>query len=896
MQGVLEFALLGLGTGAIYALLAQGIVLIFRGSGIVNLAHGAIAMVSAYVFLHLRQGGWSIGTDMVASVAVAVGISILIDQVVLRYLRRASSVTRLIATLGVLLVLQALGTIWWGSTTAVVLPIFTIHQINIFGATMGSDRLILLVVALVVTASLTVVLKYTKLGWAIEAVSENQRAVAAQGRSPELISSITWAVGGALAGLAGILVSPITQLTVSGLTLIVISGLAAALLGGFRSFPLTLLGGLLLGVVEAEAGQYVHIVGAAQAIPLLLIIAILVLGGSALPLRGHIFDRLPSVGVGRINLRVVAPVFVIVVVILSLVTSPNWLATLSGTFAAATILLSLVVLTGYGGQVSLAQYALAGIGALVAAQLARGSGWSLPPALLAGMVSATLVGLIFALPALRTRGVNLAVVTLALGAAVQAVFFDNPKYVGNAGVAVGPQRIFGWDVSPLTHDGRYTVVVFVLFCACALIVANVRRSGTGRRLLAVRANERAAAASGINVFSTKLKGFAISGALAGIGGTLFAFRQSPVTFDTFDPITSIHAVAEAVVGGIGYVVGPVLGSLLDPSSISVIISLSWSGLETYLPLIGGVAVLLTVIIHPNGVMSVFGPLLKKAVSPFLKLDRAETIDFSGLQPQQVSPRTLTVEKLTVRYGGVVAVSDVALTVGPGEVVGLIGPNGAGKTSVLDAVSGFASSNGEIRLDGEAISEWSPHRRATGGLVRSFQALELFEDMTVFENLKVAGEKSSLRNFARDLVSPAPSELSPAAVAAVREFGLTGILHRLPEELPFGQRRMVAVARAIAQEPSVLLLDEPVSGLDTNESREFARLVRGLADRWGMGILVVEHDMDFVMDICDRIQVMNFGVPICSGTPDEVRTNPSAIAAYLGIEEPVSPTTAHEVTP
>jgi ABC-type branched-subunit amino acid transport system ATPase component len=237
------------------------------------------------------------------------------------------------------------------------------------------------------------------------------------------------------------------------------------------------------------------------------------------------------------------------------------------------------------------------------------------------------------------------------------------------------------------------------------------------------------------------------------------------------------------------------------------------------------------------------------------------------------------------YGGVVAVDDVSLEVRPGEVVALIGPNGAGKTSLMDAVSGFAACSGTILLDDVKLGAWRPHRRAAAGVVRSFQSLELFAEMTVRENLQVASDDRGLRPALGELARPSRADLSPVTLAAVREFGLTSVLERFPGEISYGQRRLVAIARAVAASPSVLLLDEPVSGLDDRESGEFARLVRRLADASGMAVLVIEHDMDFVMGISDRVVVIDFGRHVTTGTPAEVRADPAAIAAYLGEETP-----------
>jgi sulfate-transporting ATPase len=252
----------------------------------------------------------------------------------------------------------------------------------------------------------------------------------------------------------------------------------------------------------------------------------------------------------------------------------------------------------------------------------------------------------------------------------------------------------------------------------------------------------------------------------------------------------------------------------------------------------------------------------------------------------VPPATLEVEDLTVRFGAVVAVDGVSLRVSPREVVGLIGPNGAGKTTIVDALTGFTKpSQGRALLNGAPMAgrSWGPVRRARAGVRRSFQSLELFEEVSVAENLHAGtGERTRFSGL-RDLVWPARPVLPPTAVSSARELGLESDLDRLPGELPYGRRRLVGIARAIASAPSVLLLDEPAAGLDENETSELGDLVRRFADRYGMAVLLIEHDVDLVLRVCDRIVVLNFGRKIAEGTPAQIRSDRAVIAAYLGEE-------------
>ncbi len=910
MTNVVQYALLGLGLSAVYALLGQGMVLIYRGSGVLNIAHGGFAMFAAYLYLQLHvpgnlgssattQSGWPEVPSFIVAVLATALIGLATDQLVLQRMRKASPLARLIATVAVLLVLEAAASQIWGAEPPFVpalLPTGILH----FGSkiTLPASYVWLLVIAVVITAVLTAVWRFTRVGWVTAAVSQNQRGAAALGISPSFVSSATWMVGAALAGVAGILVSPITQVSVGGLSLLVIPVMAAVLLGGFQSFPATLLSALVIGVAQTVAlnyndffEQHLHITIASDAIPLLLIVGVMLLRGSSLPMRGDISERLPTLGTGRIRWSAVIPAIVVCMVLIFTVFAASTLTALAVTFTIATLLLSLVVLTGYAGQVSLAQFAIAGIGGMIAAQLAARAGFAFLPALILGTIGAMGVGLLFAIPALRTRGVNLAVITLAAAGAAQDMLFNNPYTAGEAGINVGYAKLFGLDISGTDQPARFAAFTLVVFVLCCILVANIRRGRLGRRMIAVRSNERAAAASGIGVFKTKLIAFAISGGLAGLAGILISFQYQNASFAAFDPFTSLLTVAWIVIGGVGYILGTINpGAIVAPGALASIIGLHWAGFDNWLPLVGGIGSLLAIRFNQNGItdeniraLNRLKPKLRRLL-PIVRDTPTLEVARHSATATRVRPVALIIEGLTIRYGGVIAVDSVSIDVKPGEVVGLIGPNGAGKTSLMDAVSGFTPYRGSVRLDGQSIDTWPTHRRTAAGLVRSFQGLDLFGDMTVLENLQVPNDAHGGWRTGAELIRPAKTTLPDVTLAAVYDFGLGPILDKSPDEISYGQRRLVAIARAVAAEPSVLLLDEPVAGLSDQETDEFAELVRKLADDWGMAVLVIEHDLNFVMSICDRVTVIDFGRFVCSGTPDEVRNSPAAVAAYLGTDE------------
>ena len=892
MNEVIRFALLGLGVGALYALASQGLIVIYRGTGVLNFSLGATAIAGVFMQSELHtRAGWPFLLSAAAGILWSAFLGVLTHWVVMRPLRRASSLVRVIATLGVLITIQAAVVLRYGSNPQQIESWLPTNRVTLWGEVgITVDRLILLAIGAVSAFGLWLLYRNSQFGLATEAVSESERSASAIGLSPNRIALMNWALGSAIAAAAGILVVPIITLQVTAMTALILAAMAAALVGGFRSFPIATAAGFAIGIGQALVGRFADQQGLGASLPFLVIIVVLVFRGRSLPQRDQYLEQLPMVGNGRINWA--WTLFGCGAIVFVMVTKQaKWIDALTVSLGVAIVLLSIVVLTGYAGQLSLAQYSIAGFGAYVAGRLVAVYDIPFLLALLAGVAAAVPLGLLFGLPAVRTRGISLAIVTLGLGSTLELMLFKNRSYTGGVqGTQVGNPDLFGYDIGSIHHPERYGIFTLVMLMVAVVVVANVRRGRSGRRLIAVRTNERAAAALGINVMVAKLFAFSFSSAIAALGGIVLAFRLSSISYSSFSNFTSITYVGLALLGGVGQLLGAIFGSTLATAGITQeMLETTWDGVGKWIQLISGIGILLTLISYKDGVaaqwlrMSRELKKTRKWSQPYT-IDLADVADTRGGEhTARVEARSLIVEGLTVRYGAVVAVDNVSFRLEPGRVTGLIGPNGAGKTSLIDAISGFAAAEGRVLLDETDLSKAPAMKRARAGVARSFQSLELFEDSTVFENLSVAADPQDLRSYLLDLIWPINPKLPPEVVRAITEFGLDEDLHRDVHDLSYGKRRLLAIARAVAMHPSVILLDEPAAGLSSAESLELARVVRRLADDWGMAILVVEHDMNFVMGVCDQVIVLDFGTLIASGSPEEVSSDPAVVAAYLGDE-------------
>ena len=630
------------------------------------------------------------------------------------------------------------------------------------------------------------------------------------------------------------------------------------------------------------------------------------LRGASLPTRGELVEqRLPEAPRPR-KLAVTAPVFVVVCAVALVVFPFDFREALVNTMIGTLIALSLVVITGFVGQISVVQLTLAGVSGFAISHLAVNAGIGFPLAPLLGAGVALILGLITAASALRVRGVSLAVVTLAAVVAITNFGFINTTWGGGqTGSPVPEPTLLGLDLGPRAAfrglDGNlpspvFGWVVLAVTVAVCVAVGLVRRGSLGQRMLAVRSNERAAAASAIDPRAVKFVAFGISSVIAGLAGALYAYNFSSVSADRFDPFTALSLIAFAYAGGITLISGAVFAGLISTQALFPYALDKWFGINgNWFLLFGGAILIITLIQNPEGVAGAFYKKTHKrpAVQPpepdtgagvglatrgVHGASRARPDQVAAAQPRlQATPPApvLAVSGLSVAFGGVHALSEVDLEVREGELLGLIGPNGAGKTTLIDAVTGFVPFTGRVELDAEDITSLPAYQRARRGLARTWQNTDLFDDLEVGENVAVAAA-GPLRGGAPDRADG--TDAHPQRVLELVDLGWAAAA--MPDQLSEGTRKLVGVARALAGSPRLLCLDEPAAGLDARESEELGRSLRGLADQ-GQTTLLIDHDMGLVLGICDRVVVLEFGRVIADGPPETVRRDERVIAAYLG---------------
>ena len=974
MSTVILFLILGLGSGAVYAALSLGLVVTYRSSGVVNLASAAIALYIAYTYAYLRMGelvdpipglsptvslgGGPLGfwPAFLISLAVAGLLGALLYALVFRPLRATPAAAKAVASVGVMIVLQAVLATQLGSSAVTVAPIFPAHTYQMLGSRVPGDRLWSAAIIIALSIALGLWFRLSRFGLATRAAAESEKGAFVTGLSPQRIALVNWALSTVIAGVGGVLVAPIVPLTPDSYSLFIVAALAAALVGNFTKIGVTVAAAVVIGMLQSEATylqtkSWLPSSGLTDLVPLLVILIFLVLRGQELPSRGAIIQR--TLGRAPRPRGYVVPGAVIVVLGLGslAVTHGSMRAAVITTLVMAVIALSQVVVTGFTGQISFAQLTLAGVGAFSLTRIQQQLHVPFPFAPLLAAVVAMAIGVIVGLPALRIRGLPVAVTTLALAAALQDLWFDNPDYDGGfAGAPVSDPKIFGVDLG-VGAGHSYPHLSFGILCLIVLLlaaggVALVRRSRLGAAMLAVRANERSAAASGVSVAQVKLIAFAIGGFLAGLGGAMLAYQQTSADYSSYTAVGSVTFFATVYIAGITSVSGGINAGVIAAGGIaytlvnngvplwiyvllvglllvgivqlvrptlaraalavvglgSVAAAIAHHGgieLGAYYAAISGVLLILTVILNPEGIVGPVhtqlaalrqklaarrspGPAISPAIPPAVAPAEAGLAAATTeppdrpLAPQASDRPLLTVSGVGVRYGGVIANEDVSFEVFPGEILGLIGPNGAGKTTLIDAITGYARATGSVELLGAKLDARKPFQRSRDGLGRTFQGIELYDDLSVRENVEVGMTAARFSRPARAGGAPPSADID----AYFKILDLQAVADQPVQQLSVGQRQLVSIARALAGRPTIVLLDEPAAGLDVTESRWLGERLRAIRDA-GTTVIMVDHDMGLVLDVCDRIVVLDLGKIVAVGTPPEIERNDVVKRAYLG---------------
>ena len=896
MTQYLPYVIAGLVSGVIYGLSGTSLVMTYKTSGIFNFGQGAMATAAAYVFFFLEVRS---GVNWVLSLVLVVFIvGPLMGFAMERLTRRLAHQRpqwKIVGTIGLVLVVQGIGTIVYGPQTIPVTQFLpgANSGFTVFSVVINWSQVVVIVIAVVLMLALLIMFRFTRLGIAMRAVVEDPDLASMDGISPVRVRRIAWVLGSSIVALSGVLLLPLVGLDPLVITLLVIVTFAAAAIGRFESIPLTFVGGLLIAVGQSLLTKVEvstpSLQGVSAALPFVVLLIVMIVT----PRRKLIS---PSTHEARPHLEWKGPPkvrrFAYVVVFAFLMSVPLWAPPYlltpywSGALIQAILILSLGLLRD-AGIVSLCTVTFAAFGAVAFSHLFVGAGvpWIFA-VLLSGLIVVP-IGALVAWPAIRLSGLFLALGTLGFGLLVQQLLYPRGwMFTELATGRVAPRP--GWASS----DQSYYYLVLAFLAAIVGLVALINRARLGRVIRGISDSSKAVSVLGLNVQATRVLVFSISAFMAGIAGSLHGaliggINQADSFYAPFSSIILLAVLAlspfrvpwYAIFAGVtavipGYITGanvlPAMNVLFGVSAIAVAAQ-------------GGIQQMPLVI--QRFLESRFGRFEPVRVSASSG-PRSKGTDRTGVAAPTPAARTgLAVNDLKIQFGGLVAVEDLSFEAPVGRITGLIGPNGAGKTTTFDACSGLnRPRHGVVKLNGSDISNLAPDARARLGLGRTFQVVELCDSLTVDENVGLGWEASRAgRNWRTQLAARRgehQAELS-AAAGAVDLCGIEEIADRQAGSLSTGQRRLVDLARALAGPFDVLLLDEPSSGLGPDETSRFAGIMRSVVKERDCAILLVEHDMSLVMDVCDYIYVLDFGRLIFEGPPAEVAASEIVQTAYLG---------------
>jgi ABC-type branched-subunit amino acid transport system ATPase component/branched-subunit amino acid ABC-type transport system permease component len=924
---------LGLLSGLTYGLLAAGLVLVYKSNKFLNLAHAQLGGLSALLLAKwVQDWGWNWWVAFVPAVLVGVVTGVVVERFLIGPLRRrgGTPVRLLLMSVAVSQLLLALTFIPAMSPDASKFRAFPQpfdSNVTIAGVHLSGMSVLTAVLAPLLVIALAAFLRYTLVGKTIRAAANNPDAARLSGVRVAYTSMLTWGIAGGLAAVSAVLQAPTQQnfnISALGPYLLMLT-LGAAAFGAFVSIPLALGGGIALGLVsQLVSAHYSNGTDGELAAFVVILIVVFVRGraiGRVFALTGGVADDRPPVRVPKslehqpfvryqkLWMSAVALAVVVVLPQLPYFNTAGHRFLLQLVVIYAFIGIGLTMLIGWAGQVSLGHFALVGIGAYLTAR------WSPHWSLLAIIVVAGLIGagvmVLTGLPPLRVGGLALAVTTIGL-AVISADWLFHQSWMGNTAnfVTIKPAGIglgLGSTDSQLTL--YYLAVALVVLGGLGAV--GLRRWGPGRVAIAVRDNEAAASALGIQPATVKLSILAVSGFYAAVGGLLWAHAWRAASPIQFTSDFSIAIVAIPVLGGLGslggavaaaamlymttFFIGPHLASLFGDFGHNL-------GFQLFLAGAGQVVVLLA---YPTGLAGVaqtgWERLLERlagraaddateildAPVPVPIPNFVESTTVNGVDSTKNDAVALETVGIRLRFGGIVALDEPDIRIDAGEIVGLIGPNGAGKTTLMNVISGALHANaGSVRIFGEQVADLPPDFRAGYGMARTFQDCRLFAGLTVTETVQLGFD---YRNKVGVLsaMSAAPwaqvTEVTNrrAAEEIVDRFGLTHWANTLTSELSTGTRRICDLAIQVAAAPKLLLLDEPTAGVAQREAEAFGPLLRRIRDDLDCAVLIVEHDMPLLMGLCDRVYAMETGRVIAEGTPTEIREDPLVIASYLG---------------
>ncbi|MGW6389174.1 ABC transporter permease subunit [Streptomyces sp. NPDC055103] len=912
MGDLLAFVLSGLVSGALYALLATGLVLSYSASGLFNFAHGATAYLCALAFYELHSGfGWpAVPTALLLVCVVAPALGWGLDRLMFRKLARVGETAQIVATIGLLVALPAAG-LWvvelleragapvqpaenqFGLPGVGPSPAVSWQPLD--GVGIDSDQLITWVATAVVAAGLWVLLRHTRLGLQLRAAVDNRSLTELRGISADRLSSIAWMLSSGLAGLAGVLATPLLGLSAHDYTLFLFVSATAAVLGRFLSVPLAFAGGLGLGVLQNLVAGYASfaegITGFRTAVPFLILFGGLVVLARRRRAAGTAaadpppVDYLAGKGRGR-TWGAWAVAGVLLATAFYTVTTPFWSGILAQGLAVGLVFMSFTVVTGLGAMVSLAQATFV-TGAALVAGLLMSRGWPFVAAAAVGTATAALLGAVVALPALRLGGRSLALATLALAFLADQVLFQvGWLRNGDTGWEI-PRPVLG--PVDLGDDRALGVALVVLSGVVVWLLTWLRGSRWGRAVLAVRSAPEAASASGVSVVRTKLLVFAVSAGLAGFGGVLYASYNTRITATDFTAMTGLVWLAVvvaagvrrpqfAVVAGLVFAVVPhLMATYVTESAHLPVILFGLAGLALANDPDGycaawpsrraaraaraarTVAPGTVVRAAGRGAAVREGPPVPEPVSG----SEPEPVPVSvPLQGQAPAP-ALALRGVRAGYGGAPVVHGVDLEVRAGEVLVLLGPNGAGKSTLCRVAAGLLRpSSGTVRVGGRDATGDGTVLRARRGVRLAPEGRGIFAGLSIEENLALQLPVSEDRDA---VYTRFPALAARRSVAA--------------GSLSGGEQQLLALAPLLQRPPAVLVADEPSLGLAPRVVDEVFRLLTELRAS-GTALLLVEEKAAEVLGVADTVAYLSQGEIAWSGPRSEVDTDRLA-EAYLG---------------